>query len=325
MTERLLDISDGGAHLSVRHAQLVVRRDGQPDATVPLSEVAALVVAHPAVSYTQAVLSGLVEAGGVFIVCDAQRLPSGMLLPLTGHHLHTERLRAQVNASKTVQHRLWRQIVCSKVSAQAAALLDIHGDDGGLAAMAARVKPGDAANVEARAARRYWQRLFEVDGFRRDPDAGGLNALLNYGYAILRGLTARALVASGLHPAMGIHHRNRYNPYTLADDLMEPYRPWVDRAVVDLARGGAPDELTSAIKRDLVGTITGYYELHGEARGLFDALARTTASLAQVYEGKREHLILPGPQRPGAGRLDPPGPPEEYEEDAAPFTIESDS
>lgn len=318
MSERLLDISDGAAHLSVRQAQLVVRRDGQPEATVPLAEVAALVVGHPGVTYTQAVLSGLVEAGGVFVVCDARRLPSGMLVPLAGHHLQTARLRAQVDAGDALRKRLWQQLVRAKVRAQAGALYQLHGDEFGLMALADRVKPGDAGNIEAMAARRYWRRLFGAGArFRRDPEEPGLNALLNYGYAILRGLTARALVASGLHPSLGIHHHNRYNAYTLADDVMEPYRPWVDLAVARQAADTAEPALDAAAKRELVAGITGHYDMDGDARSLFDALARTTASLAQAFEGRRKDLALPGPNRPGPGWLEPP--PAEYAEDHAPF------
>ena len=227
MTDRILDISEHPARLSVRHEQLLIAT-GESEATVPLEELAVLIVSNPGVTYTQAVVAGLMESGGVFIVCGPSHLPSGMMLPLEGHHLQTERLRQQFAASEPVQKKVWRQLITEKVKSQGRALLRAHGDDRGLLAMARRVKAGDPDNVEAQAARKYFPAMFGED-FQRNRDWPGVNALLNYGYTVLRAIVARALAGAGLHPSIGVHHHNRYDAYALAADVMEPFRVIVDR------------------------------------------------------------------------------------------------
>lgn len=299
MTERILDISAQGADLSVEHGQLTIRQ-GESVSRTPLEEVAVLIGAHPAIRYTQGVLAGLMAHNGAFIVCGADRKPSGLLLPLAGHHLHTERLRLQIGATLPCRKRLWRELVQAKIHAQAVTLERLHGDGGGLAEMARRVKPGDSANHEAQAARRYWRLLFPESGFRRDPDGAGPNALLNYGYAVLRAIVARALAGAGLHPALGIHHHNRANPYCLADDVMEPLRPVVDEAVYRRwsARGDAVDP---EAKQAIVHALLDRFEFEGAARTLFDCSARTAAAIAGAFAGSRAPLPLPRRIIPGEG------------------------
>lgn len=290
MIEQIVDISASGADLSVRHAQLCVSREGV-EKRLPLCEVAVLVGAHPAIRYSQGVLSGLMEHNGALIVCGSDRKPTGLLLPLAGHHLHTERLRRQIDASLPCRKRLWQQIVKAKIDAQARCLERLHGNDFGVGALAAKVRSGDTANHEAQAARRYWQRLFPEQGFRRDPDGEGPNALLNYGYAVLRAIVARAIVGAGLHPAIGLHHHNRYNPYCLADDLMEPLRPLVDEAVYRHAEAEGV-EVNPAAKRALIGALLGRFHIDGEQRSLFDCSARTAAALAAALAGEIKTLPL---------------------------------
>jgi len=293
MIERILDFSDTAARLSVRHQQLIVKQ-GAEERSLPLEEVAALVVSHPQVIYTQAVLAGLMENGGVFIACDERRMPSGMMLPLAGHHLQTERLQHQVGASQPVRKRAWQQLVCAKVRAQGRLLDALHGDDKGLIALAGRVKSGDPDNVEGQAARRYWPALFADPAFRRDQDAGGLNAFLNYGYAVLRGIVGRAVVAAGLHPSIGVHHHNRYDAFCLADDVMEPFRPLVDAAVARYAASQTVEEdLSIPMKRAVLETLMGRFDVAGEARTLFDVAAMTAVSLMKVFQGSRKTLVLP--------------------------------
>ncbi|MEA3365483.1 MAG: type II CRISPR-associated endonuclease Cas1, partial [Candidatus Hydrogenedentes bacterium] len=232
MLERIIDISEEGARLSIANQRLVIAREGETVASIPLEEMGALVVSHRAVVLTQPVLAGLAEAGAPVIVSNSKHLPVGMMLPIESHHLQAERLAQQVEASAPICKQAWKQIVQAKVRAQARLLEALYGDDKGIAAMAARVKSGDPDNVEGQASRRYWPAVFADPNFRRNPDLPDQNKNLNYGYAVLRAIVARAACATGLHPSLGIHHHNRYDAFALADDLMEPFRPIVDRAVV---------------------------------------------------------------------------------------------
>lgn len=291
---RILDLSETPTRLRVRHKNLVVEPKDQPAVSMPLSAVAVLVVSHPQVSFTQAVLSGLVEAGGVFVTCDGRRLPIGMLAPLEGHHTQVERFSAQASANQPLKKRLWQQVVRSKIRAQARMLSELHGEDFGLAALAPLVRSGDTANVEARAARRYWQLLFADAEFRRDRDAMNQNRLLNYGYAVLRAIVARAICGAGLHPSLGLHHHNRYSMYCLADDLMEPLRPIVDGVVADIVRHhGADVALSRDTKAVLIDALLDRHEVCGEQRTLFDFSARMASSLAACYLGTARELVLP--------------------------------
>ena len=294
MKERIIDISEHGACLNVCHEQLVIRSEGA-ETTVPLEELAAVIVAHPAVTYTQAVLSGLCQSGGAFILCDDRRLPIGMILPLTGHFAQTERFAAQARAAKPLQKQLWKQIIRAKIVAQATLLKRVAGRDCGLARMAGLVRSGDPSNFEAQASRVYWERLFGPS-FRRDRQADDQNRMLNYGYAVLRALVTRAVCAAGLHPSLGIHHHNRYDPFCLADDLMEPYRSLVDAAVCDMVKGSGPalGPLDREVKARLIRALTSdRYSANREERTLFDLLTKVTASLADIYLGNKRRLFLP--------------------------------
>jgi len=294
MINRILDFSESPARLRVRIAQLIVQREDRPEVSVPLAELAVVVVAHPQVTYTQAVLSGLAAAGGVFVSCDGQNLPVGMMLPLAAHTTQAERFAAQARAPAPLRKRLWQQIVRAKIAAQAALLRERCGNDFGLAALLGRVHSGDPSNVEARAARRYWPNLFADPAFHRRRDRPDQNLLLNYGYAVLRAIVARAICAAGLHPSLGLHHHNRYNAFCLADDLMEPYRPAVDRAVVEyVGTRGKPYRLDAAAKQHIIGDLTGRYVVNGQQRTLFDTAARMASSLADVFLGNAEELLLP--------------------------------
>lgn len=294
MSDRILDISEEAAHLSVRHSNLLIRRNEKPDVTLPLQEVGVVITSHPAISCTAALLAGLSAAGSAIIVCDEKRLPVGMMLPIQGHSVQTERMGQQISAKEPLRKRLWQEVVRSKIHSQAAALKLETGNDGGLALMARRVRSGDPDNIEAQAARRYWGALFDGDGFRRDPSLEGTNAVLNYGYAVLRAMTARSICGTGLHPSIGLHHHNRYSQFVLADDLMEPFRPVVDRATRDIvATWGADTEVTKEVKAMLFESLTGRYRLHGEERTLFDIISRLASSLAGAFGRTAGHLDLP--------------------------------
>jgi len=294
MTEHVVDISEGPASLHVRNELLVIQPEGADEATVPLAEIAAVVVAHPRVTLTQSVLSGLADAGAILVSCDTRFLPAAMLLPLQAHFIQTERIALQTRATLPTCKRLWQQLVRAKITAQGRLLKRLHGDDFALLDLARRVRSGDPKNLEAQASRRYWPVLFANKAFRRDPDREDQNRLLNYGYAVLRATVARALCGAGLHPSIGLHHHNRYNPFCLADDLMEPFRPVVDGAVAEWIRENGPDApLDRDAKQALVAAVTGRFEVDGESRSLFDVLARVAGSLVAVLAGERRKLLLP--------------------------------
>jgi CRISPR-associated protein Cas1 len=296
MTDRLLDLSEEPARLSVRNAQLVIERGEGAAVSVPLADLAALIVAHPQVTFTQAVVSRLVEAGGTVVVCDARRMPCAMVLPLDAHSTQAERFDQQAQAPQPLRKRLWQQLVKAKVNAQGRLLHELHGDDPGLAVLAGKVRSGDPDNIEAQASRRYWPRLFGDAAFRRHRDAEDQNRQLNYGYGVLRAVVARAICGAGLHPSLGLHHHNRYDAFRLADDLMEPLRPRVDAAVADwVARHGAASPLDKNCKQALVAALTARLELADASRTLFDTAARMASSLAAVLDGKRKDLLLPEP------------------------------
>lgn len=291
---RIVDLSESGAYLKVSLERLLIEREGEEALTVPLVDLAALIVSHPQVRYSNAVLAGIAGAGGTFIACDAKHMPAAMLMPLAGHHLQTERFAQQARAPLPVRKRVWQQIVRAKLKAQSRLLTRLRGDDRGIAALIPRVRSGDPANVEAQAARKYWPALFADKAFRRDPDGGDANAQLNYGYAVLRAIVARAICGAGLHPSLGIYHHNRYDTFCLADDLMEPFRPLVDEAVVRHVQDtGQPSPLDREAKARIVGSMMERFALDGEMRSLFDILARMAVSLADVFAGEREGLALP--------------------------------
>jgi CRISPR-associated protein Cas1 len=289
MTDRVLDFSQGAASLSIRNGLLIVRQGGVEVASIPCAEIAAIIVSHWEVVFTQAVLGHLAEAGAAVVVCDSRQRPAAMMLPLESHHVQAERFLHQAQMPLPRRKRLWQQVVRAKIEAQARVLEECRGSDEGLRALAGRVRSGDPDNVEARAARRYWSVLFEEGPFTRSNEEDARNHWLNYGYAVLRAATARAVCGSGLHPTFGLAHRNKADAFALADDLMEPFRPVVDRAVAV-----APIRpIDSDAKRLLIGAVTDRYLVEGESRTLFDILTRLAQSLARVVMGENEHLSVP--------------------------------
>lgn len=293
MTERIIDISDGPARLSVSYGQIIIEQDGKSH-SVPSSELIALIVSHPAVTYTHAVLSSICASGGAFVLCDEKRLPTGMLLPIQANYVQAERLSIQTKVSLPKKKQIWRQLIQAKISAQGRLLISRNSKDMGLIALSKRVLSGDPHNLEAQASRRYWTALFGK-GFQRDPFAEDQNRLLNYGYAILRALISRSICAVGLHPSLGIHHHNRYDPFCLAEDVMEPFRPIIDGIIARIVdEKGSTVPLNKETKAQLISAIISKrFELDGEERSLFDVMARVSSSLFAVFKGQRSKLQLP--------------------------------
>lgn len=297
MSDRILEIANP-ARLSVKDSQLVIEREGLLPFITPVSGINTLLLAHPQVALTEAVISRLAEAGAIVVTIDSRYLPVAITLPLQIHSIQTERLAAQVELATPARKRIWQQIVRAKIRAQGALLKELHGSDSGFTAMAARVRSGDPDNLEAQSARRYWGLLFADSTFRRgaDPNETGpdQNRHLDYGYTVLRATVARAVCAAGLHPSLGLRHHNRYDPFCLAADLMEPFRPLIDRRVVTwIACHPASDPLDSAAKKWLIEAVTMRYWIEREQRTLSDILFRAASSLAAVIASTRDKLDLP--------------------------------
>jgi CRISPR-associated protein Cas1 len=301
--ERIIDLAEEPARLSVENFRLIIARGGEPETAVPLAEAAVVVLANPQLSLTQPVLAGLAGAGGIVVVCDGRRMPTAMLLPLEAHFAQGERFALQARASLPMRKRLWQSLVKAKIQGQARVLEELRGEDAGLAELIGRVRSGDPANVEAEASRRYWPALFADPDFRRSRHGGRQNRLLNYGYAVLRAIVARGVCAAGLHPSLGLHHHNRYDAFRLVDDLMEPLRPVVDRAVAYYCAGYGPQApLDKQAKAALIGALMGRFRVERHWRTLFDIANRMAASLGEVFAGKRKTLVLPEvPARGEAG------------------------
>lgn len=288
------------AYLSLRLRQMVVRlepKDGESQArTIPIEDIGVVLLDHPQITVTHALLGALLEQNCAVVTCTAAHMPSGLLLPLAGHTLQTERFRAQLDASLPLKKQLWQQTVQAKIFNQATALQSVLGEPAkNMLAWSRQVKSGDTENIEARAAAFYWRNLFiTLPGFVREREEAAPNSLLNYGYAILRALIARALVGCGLLPTLGIHHHNKYNAYCLADDIMEPYRPYVDLLVVEICEEeGFPTTLTKEVKARLLTLPTLDVEIDGQCRPLMLAAAQTASSLLRCFTGEARRLSYP--------------------------------
>lgn len=295
MLRKTIEIATAGTRLSVAHKQLVIERPEQPKATVPIEDLGVLVVDDGRASYTQAVFIECLAAGATIIVSGRDHLPAGMMLPMDGHHALTERHWMQVEAGVPLRKRLWQAIIIAKLRQQGRLLSQVTGHDAGLAALASRVRSGDPDNFEAQGAQRYWPALFGRQ-FRRDREADDANALLNYGYAIVRAAVARALVASGLIPSLGVWHRNRSNPFCLADDLLEPWRPIVDWKVHSIMNDAAgPKSLDDRPTRAALLSLFNETVLVGGRRWpLLLGIEQSAASLAKaLMQHDKDMLNLP--------------------------------
>lgn len=292
------------AYLSLKLKQLVVRlpqTDGEEKSeneltrTIPIEDLGVIILDHKQITITQALLSELMDNNCAVITCDSQRLPIGLFLPLAGNSIQNERFRLQVDASLPLKKQLWQQTIEAKIRNQAAMLRYTTGEEHkNMIKWSDSVKSGDVENMEARAAVYYWKTVFPDNPyFVRDHEGGGINALLNYGYAVLRAIVARALVASGLLPTLGIHHHNRYNSYCLADDIMEPYRPYVDKVVFDILSEESERDITTAAKIKLLNIPVVEVNICGRRSPLMVAVSHTTTSLVKCFRGESRRVIYP--------------------------------
>lgn len=289
------------AYLSVKNSQLVVKRtdpETQQEVvrTVPIEDIGVVVLEDRQITITNVALDALLQNNCAVITCDEKHMPAGMLLPLEGNTIQSERFANQIDASLPLKKQLWQQTVQAKIRNQASVLKRLSGVEVGcMLAWANDVKSGDSDNLEGRAAAYYWKNIFpSLPGFTRDREGEMPNNLLNYGYAIVRAVIARALVASGLLPTLGIHHHNRYNAYCLADDIMEPYRPYVDELVINIMRSDIDyGELTPELKKQLLGLPVTEVMIGGQRSPLMVAASQTTASLCKCYSGELRKMAYP--------------------------------
>ena len=255
MIGRIVEVADDKRHLFLSRGFLVVQdTEGERKelGQVPLDDIAAVIANAHGLSYTNNLLVALAERCAPFVLCAANHNAVGMLLPIDGNYQQAKRFDAQLAAGQPLKKRLWAEIVKSKLQQQAAALEAAGAPFIPLSALVRKVRSGDPDNFEAQGARRYWGLLFG-DDFRRDQKSAGLNSMLNYGYTVLRAATARAVVAAGLHPTIGLHHSNEGNAMRLVDDLVEPFRPMIDLKVWQLHKQGE-GQVTPESKRALVRT-----------------------------------------------------------------------
>ena len=291
MTDRIIEISDTAASLSLSNGLLKIALPECRDCQVPVAEIQCLILANPAIRVSGAVLSALAENNAVVVVSGPDRMPRALQIPLCGNYLQTERFNAQINAPKPLTKRLWQCVIQAKIRNQGNLLKELYGDDFGVSALAEKVNSGDTMNVEARAAIIYWKHLF-CQPFIRDREARDNNSILNYGYAVLRAMTARACCAAGLHPTVGINHHNRYDPFCLADDLMEPFRHVVDRTARILnPENAAVEELSGEVRRKI---LAGLLEKIPTPRGMWtltDLLRLSAEQTARSFQSGKMCLI----------------------------------
>lgn len=284
------------AYLSTRNNQLLISfpEKEKEDVRVPIEDIGFIVLEHPQITLTNRLIELLIKNKTAIVTCDAQHLPCSILQPLVGHSEQTERYRHQINASLPLKKNLWQQTVAAKIENQAKHLQMRGANYKKLERWSTEVKSGDTTNIEGVAASYYFQRIFPIDGFTRHAKGETPNNLLNYGYAILRAITARAIISSGMLPSIGIFHSNKYNAFTLADDIMEPYRPFVDQMVYEIiTKYEDTSILDTKLKAELLKIPVMDVEIDNKLSPLMHALSRTTNSLYECFEGSSRKILYP--------------------------------
>ena len=294
------------AYLSLRQKQMVVRIPNTTDRdlasneedivrSLPIEDLGIIILDHKQITITLGLIEALLENNCALITCDSKRMPTGLMLPLSVNSIQNERFRNQLESSLPLRKQLWQQTIEAKIRNQASVLKyqtgQVHKN---MLKWSESVRSGDTDNMEARAAVYYWKNLFpDNPHFVRDREDEGVNALLNYGYSILRAVVARALVGGGLLPTLGIHHHNRYNAYCLADDIMEPYRPYVDKLVAEMITDGAEQKINATNKVKLLNIPVIEVNINGRRSPLMIAVSQTVSSLVKCFKGECRKLIYP--------------------------------
>lgn len=281
------------ARLSLKLAQMVVELQDVTH-TLPIEDIGVVILDHKQITITHALIDVLLANNVAIVTSNDKHLPVGLMLPLDGNTLQSERFRAQIDASEPLKKQMWQQTVVAKILGQAHILGTQHIEHNNMLKWAKDVRSGDTDNMEARAAAFYWRNMFEKDSFIRDPQGLPPNNLLNYGYSIVRAMMARALVGAGLLPTLGIHHHSRYDAYCLADDIMEPYRPFVDKKVLEMwKKGDITSDISSEQKRQLLGVTTMDVNISGHRSPMMLAIQSTAQSVQKCYSGEARKIIYP--------------------------------
>lgn len=281
------------ARLSLKLAQMVVELQ-DVTRTLPIEDIGVVILDHKQITITHALIDALLANNVAIVTSNDKHLPVGLMLPLDGNTLQSERFRAQIDASEPLKKQMWQQTVVAKILGQAHVLGTQLIEHNNMLKWAKDVRSGDTENMEARAAAFYWRNMFEKDVFIRDPQGLPPNNLLNYGYSIVRAMMARALVGAGLLPTIGIHHHSRYDAYCLADDIMEPYRPFVDMKVLEMWKnGGITSDISSDQKRELLGITTMDVSISGHRSPMMLAIQTTAQSVQKCFSGEARKIIYP--------------------------------
>ena len=281
------------ARLSLKLAQMVVELQ-DVTRTLPIEDIGVVILDHKQITITHALIDALLANNVAIVTSNDKHLPVGLMLPLDGNTLQSERFRAQIDASEPLKKQMWQQTIVAKILGQAHVLGTQLIEHNNMLKWAKDVRSGDTDNMEARVAAFYWRNMFEKDAFIRDPQGLPPNNLLNYGYSIVRAMMARALVGAGLLPTLGIHHHSRYDAYCLADDIMEPYRPFVDMKVLEMwKKGGITSDISSEQKRQLLGVTTMDVNISGHRSPMMLAIQTTAQSVQKCYSGEARKIIYP--------------------------------
>lgn len=281
------------ARLSLKLAQMVVELQ-DVTRTLPIEDIGVVILDHKQITITHALIDALLANNVAIVTGNDKHLPVGLMLPLDGNTLQSERFRAQIDASEPLKKQMWQQTIVAKILGQAHVLGTQLIKHNNMLKWAKDVRSSDPENMEARAAAFYWRNMFEKDAFIRDPQGLPPNNLLNYGYSIVRAMMARALVGAGLLPTLGIHHHSRYDAYCLADDIMEPYRPFVDMKVLEMWKnGGITSDISSDQKRELLGITTMDVNISGHRSPMMLAIQTTAQSVQKCFSGEARKIIYP--------------------------------
>ena len=301
MQNRIVEITSEGAHISASRGFLSVKVKDGPAGKVAIADMAALIIRGYGASLSVNICTRLAEANIPVVICGSSQSPASVIWPIDGHFAQGLHMQAQATSNRPLLKRLWAQLIKAKINAQAEVLASVGEKDAGLHAMARRVKSGDSDNLEAQAARRYWSRLMG-NAFRRNRQEPGINAALNYGYTVLRAASARSILAAGLHPSLSLQHQSRGDALRLADDLMEPFRAWIDFSVCQMAQGSDADDVLIELNNKNKAVLAGVLSLDMQGPNgnspMQVCMDRLAQSLVQVFLGERRELELPGPPLP---------------------------
>jgi len=292
MIKRIIDISEA-AYVCLNHQQLIIEKQGEVVGQVPVEDLGVLILQHPAIVLTQQLIVACQKNKVVIVFCDEKHLPYSLILPIgEGHTLHNKILKQQMAISEPTRKRLWQKIVQHKIKEQEQTLVMLNKESTRLSFLSTQVKTGDSGNCEAIAAQAYWKLLFGK-AFKRDADLDGVNSLLNYGYAIIRAAVARSVCGAGLHPTIGLFHTNQYNALCLADDLMEPFRPWVDYVVYQMASTNSEVTINQQSKQALLGLMSEAVLYKKKTMPFMVALHYLMADLKRCYSNGIKTLPYP--------------------------------